>query len=464
MTFFNDDFLLKSQTSKKLYETYAKDMPIFDFHCHLDPQVIFENHSFTDIAQAWLGGDHYKWRLMRACGIEEKFITGKETSGLEKFKAYAKTLKYAIGSPVYHWTHMELKTYFGITEPLTEENAPAIYEQVNALLAQDGYKVRDFIRKSNVKTIITTDDPIDDLQWHKKIKEDDTCEVNVRPGFRPDRAINIESDTFTQYIKMLGQSSGIEIKSIDDLEQALISRINHFEENGCKASDHGIAYLPFATYTKEEIESIFKKALAGVVLSDKETEQYKTYLMTFLGSQYAKRDWVMEIHYGAIRSVNEKMINTLGIDTGYDTMGQGGKVDNLAPLLNELAKIDALPKTMVFNINPIDNYSVATTIGSFQEGAKLQFGTAWWFNDHINGMTAQIKALADVGVLGKFNGMLTDSRSFLSYPRHDYFRRVLCNIIGEWIEDGLYNPDLSVVGEIIKNICYTNAQTYFNIK
>lgn len=463
MAFFGDDFLLKTETSKKLYNNYAKDMPIFDFHCHLDPKAIYENEAFIDIAQAWLGGDHYKWRIMRTCGVDESLVTGKDATGLEKFKAFASSLKYAVGSPIYHWTHMELKTYFGITEPLTETNAEDVYNKVNALLASDGYKVRDFIKKSNVTAIITTDDPVDTLEWHKKIKEDNTFDVKVLPGFRPDKAINIELDTFKGYIETLGDVAGVSISDLKTLEESMIKRLDHFDENGCKASDHGIAYIPFVKYNRDEVETIFKKALKGDSLTELEMDKYKTYLMEFLGKQYAKRDWVMEIHYGAIRNLNSKMFKNLGPDTGYDAMGMDGKLDNLAPLLNSLSEANGLPKTMVFNINPIDNYPVAVMIGAFQEQGNIQFGTAWWFNDHINGMTAQINTLADVGVLGKFNGMLTDSRSFLSYPRHDYFRRILCNIVGQWIEDGLYNPDINVAGEIIKDICYNNAEQYFRL-
>ena len=463
MAFFNDDFLLQSETSRKLYHDYAKDMPIFDFHCHLDPKAIYENGRFTDIAQAWLGGDHYKWRIMRTCGVGERFITGDAT-GLEKFKAYATALQYAIGSPIYHWTHMELKTYFGITEPLTADNAEAIYHKVNDLLATDGYKVRDFITRSNVKGIITTDDPIDSLEWHQKIKGDTTFDVKVLPAFRPDKAINIELETFRDYIKQLGEAAEVPITDLAELEQALLKRLDHFDANGCKASDHGIAYIPFAKYNKGEVAVVFEKALKGEALTELEMDQYKTHLMLFLGQEYARRNWVMEIHYGAIRNLNSKMFKQLGPDTGYDTMGMDGKLDNLAPLLNGLSEAGGLPKTMVFNINPMDNYPVAVTIGAFQEQGKIQFGTAWWFNDHINGMTAQIHALADVGVLGKFNGMLTDSRSFLSYPRHDYFRRILCGIIGQWIDQGLYHPDIKVAGEMIKGICYDNAVAYFELE
>lgn len=461
--FFNKDFLLKTETAKKLFHYYAKDMPIFDFHCHLDPKAIYENKNFLDITQAWLGGDHYKWRIMRSCGIDEKYITGDGTS-FEKFLAFAKALKYAVGSPVYHWTHMELKTYFEIHEPLTEDNAQYIFDTVNKKLKDKDFSLRRFIEKSNVTSIFTTDDPIDSLGWHEKIKKDDTISFSVLPAFRPDKVINIQKAGFVDYIGELGSSARISIHNMDQLEGALLERLKYFEKAGCVASDHGIDYVPFEMCSKDEADAILHKALSETELTRLEIDKYQTYLLKFLAQQYNKLGWVMEIHYGAIRNISTPSLKKLGPDTGYDSIGQTSSIENLAKLFDYVETHGGLPKTMVFNINPNDNYLVGTLIGGFQDRAGMQFGTAWWFNDHINGMTAQINALADVGVLGKFVGMLTDSRSFLSYPRHEYFRRILCNIIGKWIEDGLYNPDLKLAGEIVQSICYNNAISYFGIE
>ena len=458
--FFHDDFLLKTETAKRLFHDYARDMPIFDFHCHLDPKAIFENANFADITEAWLGGDHYKWRIMRTCGIDEKYITG-DADSLSKFKAFAGALKYAIGSPIYHWAHMELRTYFGINEPLTEANAEAIYNQVNALLATPDYSLRRFIEKSNVQAIYTTDDPIDSLEWHDKIKADSSIGFTVAPAFRPDKAINLHKPGFVDYIAQLGTVAGVTIDGITSLENALANRIQFFDQAGCVASDHGIDYVPFAECTQSEADAILKKVLSGATISEQEINQYQTYVLQYLAGHYTKLGWAMEVHYGAIRGINSYWQDKLGPDTGFDSIGEAPSIHNLAKLFDSIEKTTGLPKTMVFNINPNDNYLVGTLIGGFQQRGNLQFGTAWWFNDHINGMTAQINALADVGVLGKFVGMLTDSRSFLSYPRHDYFRRILCNIVGQWMEDGLYNPDIVAAGELIKGIAYNNAVDYF---
>jgi len=465
MAFINENFLLKNETAKKLFFEYANTMPIFDFHCHLNPKDIYENKNFADISEAWLGGDHYKWRLMRSMGIEERYITGDAT-GLEKFKAFAKTIEYSIGNPIYHWAHLELQRYFDEYEPLTERNAEEVYNRVNEKLKQDDYKVRNFIKKSNVKIIITTDDPIDTLEYHKKLKEDESFDVQVLPAFRPDKAMNIESENFVKYINSLSEVSGIQIKGFDDLLKAIENRINFFEEIGCRASDHAFKNIPFAPSTKAQLEEILERALAGEKLSTIEVDRYKTAFIQFLASEYTKRKWVMEIHYGVIRDNNSEMFKKLGPDTGFDTMGDYSVIESLASLLNSMDSKKQLPKTILFSGNPNDNHALATLMPSFQNSdavSKIQLGTAWWFNDHINGMTAQINALADVGVLGKFIGMLTDSRSFLSYPRHEYFRRIICNIIGTWVEDGEYNNDIEFVGSIIEDICYNNAIDYFNM-
>ena len=463
MNFFDDNFLLKGKVAQELYTGFARDMPIFDFHCHLNPKEIYENKNFSDITQAWLAGDHYKWRIMRGCGIDEKYITG-DADSFEKFNAFATALNYAMGSPVYHWAHMELKTFFGINKPLTKKSAKEIFDQVNALLVTDDFKLRTFIKKSNVRAIITTDDPADNLEYHKKLKEEKDWNVAVLPAFRPDKTLNIENSDFVDYIKTLEKAADQPINDIDSLKKALVKRIDYFAQNGCVASDHGLLYVPYKAASESTIDNIFKKALTKKEPLDSiEVDSYKTYLMQFLAQEYKKRQWVMELHYGAIRNVNKTAFDKLGPDTGYDIIGSADSIGNLANLLNAMNVQNALPKTMVFNLNPNDNYPVGALIGAFQGSTEMQFGTAWWFNDHVNGMNAQINALADVGVLGKFLGMLTDSRSFLSYPRHDYFRRILCNIIGQWMEDGLYNPDVKEAGKIVQYICYTNAIEYFGL-
>jgi glucuronate isomerase len=463
MAFMDKNFLLKSETARKLYFEYAEQMPIFDFHCHLNPQTIFKNPNFKDISEAWLDGDHYKWRLMRSMGIDESYITGNK-SGLEKFKMFAKTLEYSIGNPLYHWAHLELQRYFDEHEPLTEKNAEDIYHRVNEKLQKDDYKVRNFITKSNVKIIFTTDDPVDSLEYHQKLKDDTSFDVKVLPAFRPDKALNVDAETYVEYINTLSEVSKTPIKIFGDLKMAIRNRIDFFQEMGCVASDHAFSHVPFEPSTETELNNILVKALSGNKLTTIESDKYKTALIQFLASEYSDREWVMEIHLGVIRNNNDEMFKHLGVDTGYDTMGDYNIVENLAKLLNSIACKKCLPKTILFSGNPKDNYPLATLMASFQNSdfvSKMQMGTAWWFNDHINGMTSQINTLSDVGVLGKFIGMLTDSRSFLSYPRHEYFRRILCNIIGTWVEDGEYNNDLEFLGKLVTGICYTNSVEYF---
>lgn len=466
MNFINKDFLLKSDTAKKLYNDYAKKQPIFDFHCHLNPKEIYENNNFKDITEAWLGGDHYKWRAMRSAGVDEKYITG-DADSFEKFKMWAKTIQYAIGNPLYHWAHLELQRFFGIYEPLTENNAKEIFDKVNSLLSQDNFKVRELIKKSNVKTVFTTDDPADTLEYHKLIKEDSSITFNVRPAFRPDKALNIDAKTFAEYIEKLASSASSEIKSFDDLKAVLVKRMNLFDEMGCKASDHAFVYVPFIEADKNEIENIFTNALNGEVISKIDADKYKTSLMKFLGCEYHKRNWAMEIHMNIKRDNNTKMFEKLGPDSGFDCIGDYSSCEGLTGLLNSLEYKNSLPKTILFAGNPSDNQVIGTILGCFQSSetaSKIQFGTAWWFNDNKDGMEIQIKTLGNLGILGKFIGMLTDSRSFLSYPRHEYFRRILCNIIGQWIEDGEYDNNIEFAGKIISDICYNNAMEYFDVK
>ena len=466
MNFIDKDFLLKNETAKKLFNNYAKEQPIFDFHCHLSPKEIYENKNFEDITQAWLGGDHYKWRAMRSLGIDEKYITGKETTSFEKFKMWAKTIQYAIGNPLYHWTHLELQRFFGIYEPLTEDNAKEVFDKVNALLQQDDFKVRELIKKSNVKIVNTTDDPADTLEYHQLIKDDPTIDLKVLPAFRPDKALNIDAKTFTEYIKTLSDAAKSEIKSFKNLTDVLKSRMDLFEKMGCCSSDHAFTYVPCSLASEEEIEAIFAKALKGETLIKDDIDKYKTALMQFLGAEYSRRGWAMELHMNIKRDNNTKMFEKMGPDTGFDCISDWSSAEGLTNLLDTLEYKNNLPKTIIFAGNPADNQVFGTILGCFQSSdapSKIQFGTAWWFNDNKDGMEAQIKALGNLGVLGKFIGMLTDSRSFLSYPRHEYFRRILCNIIGQWIEDGEYANDIEFAGKLVADICYKNALTYFGM-
>ncbi len=460
--FMDKNFLLKTPTAQKLYFEYAAKKPIFDFHCHLSPQAVYENNKFKDITEAWLGGDHYKWRLMRTIGVNEKYITG-DGDGLSKFKAFVRALECSPGNPLYHWAHLELQRYFDIYEPLTEENAEEIFNKVNEKLASDGYRVRDFIEKSNVAIVFTTDDPADSLEWHIKLKEDKSFKTKVAPAFRPDKCLNLNAD-FPAYIKTLASVAEMKIESFGDLKKALEKRIEFFDSCGCKASDHAFVHIPYVECTEDEVVAIFKKALNGETVSVHENDMYRTLLMQFLAAEYKKHNWAMEIHYGILRNNNTEMFKKLGPDTGYDTIGDPNVAQSLSLLLNSMQSKGQLPKTMLFPASPVDNFICGTMLGCFQSDeaeGKIQFGTAWWFNDHIDGMEAQMRALANLSSLGKFVGMLTDSRSFLSYPRHEYFRRILCNLLGTWIEEGHYPANIEKAGKLVSDICYDNAIRYF---
>jgi glucuronate isomerase len=397
-------------------------------------------------------------------GIEERYITGNAPS-YEKFEKFAETLMYSPGNPLYHWAHLELQRYFGIHEPLTKNNARDIFDRVNAMLQSNGFTPRDFIKKSNVTIVFTTDDPIDSLEYHDKLAEDKSFDVKVNPAFRPDKIFNTEPSAFSGYLPLLEAAAGIKINSFGKLKTALASRIDYFDKRGTKASDHGLLYIPYAEATDNELEDIFGAVLSGSAITANDSDKYKTALLRFLASEYAKRGWIMELHFGVLRNNNTHMFKLLGPDTGYDSIGDFPCAENLVKLLDSMEINDALPKTMLFPINPKDFYPCATIIGSYMAPgncSKTQLGTAWWHNDHIDGMTYQIKTLANVGVLGKFTGMLTDSRSFLSYPRHEYFRRIFCNIIGEWVENGEFYLDEADLGKLITDICYTNAINYFS--
>jgi glucuronate isomerase len=461
--FMDENFLLSNETAVRLYHDYAKVMPIIDYHCHLNPQEIYENKTYKSLTEVWLGGDHYKWRAMRSNGVEERYVTG-DAPDYEKFLAYAKTASTAIGNPLHHWSHLELQRYFGITEVLNEKNAPVIWEKANAKLTAPGFGARDLIVNSNVKVVCTTDDPIDSLEWHLKIKEDKSFDVAVLPSFRPDKSFEINRATFLPWVGKLAEVSGRTIETFDDLLAALESRVRFFHEVGCLVSDHALDFVPYAEATKEDAAAIFAKALRGETVSLEEEKQYKTVVLVFLGKLYKELDWAMQYHISASRNNNTEMFNKLGPDTGYDSINDTNISEPLAKLLDAIQKESGLPKTILYSLNPKDNHSIATIMGAFQGGGvagKIQFGSAWWFLDTKEGMIAQMKVLGDLGLLSRFVGMLTDSRSFLSYTRHEYFRRILCNLLGEWVENGEFPNDMDVLGTIVQDICFNNAKNYF---
>ena len=441
-------------------------MPILDYHCHINPEQIANDYRFKTITEAWLGGDHYKWRMMRNAGVDERYITG-DANDWEKFLAYAKVLPRAIGNPLYHWTHLELKRYFGCDLLINEENARAIYDWCNAKLQEPDMSVRGIIKKSNVTLICTTDDPVDDLHWHEAIAADPTCEVKVLPAWRPDKAVNIDKPGFAAYVKKLGEVSGYAVDDINGLRAALKSRLDFFGKMGCVASDHGLDYVPYAPASDEEVNEVFQRAMAGGEVSTCDAAKYITAMLMFLGREYAERGWVMQIHYSALRNPNERMFKQLGPDTGFDSMGQTQCLDSLAKLMNALNVDDKLPRMVLYSLNANDNEILDVIAGAFQDSTcagKIQHGSAWWFNDTKTGMQSQLTSLANVGVLGNFIGMLTDSRSFLSYTRHEYFRRILCGVIGQWIEDGEYPADFETAGQVVKDISYNNAVRFFGFK
>lgn len=463
--FMDQNFLLSTKTAENLFHKYAKEMPIIDYHCHISPQEIYDNKKFKNLTAAWLYGDHYKWRLMRSFGIDEKYITGESTD-YEKFIAYVKSIETAIGNPLYHWTHLELQRYFGIYEVINQENAPIIWEKANKLLAQDDFTVREIIKKSNVKAICTTDDPIDSLEYHIKLKKENDFSVKVFPAFRPDKALGINKVAFVDWVKKLGEVSSEKVDNYDGFLTALESRINFFHSVGCRVSDHALDYVPYAEASKEEITEIFSKALKGNGVTHEEETKFRTYTMRFLGKNYTKLGWVMELHINAFRDNNSAMLHKMGPDTGFDSINDSDVSYPLSRLLNALEQEKALPKTILYSLNPNDNYILGTLLGCFQKGGtlgKIQLGAAWWFNDNKDGMIEQMKALANLGLLSSFLGMLTDSRSFLSYTRHEYFRRILCEYVGNLVENGEFPNDDKLLKKIIQDICYKNAENYFEM-
>ncbi len=463
--FMDEDFLLTNKTAERLYHDYAENMPIFDYHCHLNPKEIKDNKRYRNITEIWLGGDHYKWRAMRSNGVAEKYITG-DASDKDKFIKWAETMPHCIGNPLYHWTHLELKRFFGINELLSPQTAEIIWEKCNEMLAQDDFTARGLIKRSNVKVICTTDDPIDSLEHHIALAEDDTFDVKVLPAFRPDKSFNIDKSGFIEWIEKLGKVVDQEIQTFPQLKNALYQRLEFFHEVGCRVSDHALDPIVFAEASEEETTAILQKALQKQPLTELEIKKYKTQVMVYLGKQYARLHWTMQIHIGTIRNNSTRMMRLLGPDTGFDATGDYTFAEALAKFLDKLDDTDELPKTILYCLNPRDNDVLGTIIGCFQGGGipgKIQVGSGWWFNDQKDGMTKQIISLSNLGLLSRFVGMLTDSRSFLSYTRHEYFRRILCNIIGEWVESGEVPNDFELLGPMIQNISFHNAKEYFGI-
>ena len=459
--FMDDDFILTTETAGMLYHGYAEKMPIFDFHCHLNIKEIYEDKRFSSITEAWLGGDHYKWRLLRQWGVDESYITGGR-SDWEKFEKFAEVIPYAIGNPIYHWTHLELQRFFGISETLSPATARSIYERCNEALKS--LSARKMITQSHVKKLFTTDDPADSLEYHRKLMEDSSFGVTVRPAFRPDKAINCELPSFPGYIEKLEKVSEKKIGCISCLCDVLKERIEFFDSMGCVCSDHALDVVYFENAGTEEADRVFKKALAGEALTEVETGIYKGYLLVFLGRQYSRLGWVQQYHIGAMRNNSSRYMEKLGPDTGFDSIEDQPFAKKLSSLINRLDSTDELPKTILYCLNPRDNEVLAALINCFQQSgirSKLQFGSAWWFNDQKDGMQRQLTALSQVSLLSRFVGMLTDSRSFLSYTRHEYFRRILCNMLGDLIENGEYPCDTEFVGKIVEDICYKNAEEYF---
>jgi glucuronate isomerase len=464
--FMGENFLLKNDTAISLYHDYAKEMPIIDYHCHLSPQEIYENKRFKNITEAWLYGDHYKWRAMRANGVPEEMITGN-ASDYDKFMSWAQTVPMTIGNPLYSWVHLELQRFFGIYETLNEKSAPAIWEKANSLLQGEGFGARDLIVKSNVKLVCTTDDPVDSLEYHFLLKQSNDTRVSVVPGFRPDKGLGINGDDFLSWVEKLEKAANVSINNYEDYLSALEARVQFFHSAGCGISDHALDSMVYEETSIEEVKDIFADRLTGRIISLEAEKKFKTFTLIYLGKLYAERGWAMQFHINASRNNNTKMFELLGPDTGYDSINDDQIAKPLCSVLDALERENKLPKTILYSLNPTDNHVIASIINSFQNGGipgKIQFGTAWWFNDSKDGMLDQMKALSNTALFSRFIGMLTDSRSFLSYTRHEYFRRLVCNLIGEWVEDGEYPEDMETLGKIVQGICYFNAKDYFNFQ
>lgn len=461
--FITDDFLLQNKFAKKLYHEYAVKEHIIDYHCHLSPQDIAQDTQFEDISQIWLAGDHYKWRAMRTFGVPEKYITGKGTSR-EKFTKWAETLPYTMRNPLYHWSHLELLRYFSVDQLLNADSANEIYNTTTEKLKTPEYSTRNLLKKMKVDVICTTDDPIDTLEYHKKIAADNFG-IKVIPAFRPDKAYAVENlPSYNVYLDKLSQASGINVKSFATLIEALENRIEYFHDNGCRLSDHGLERVPYMEVSSISIDGIFKKIIESEILTEEEVTYFKFATLLELCKLYHKKGWTQQFHLGALRNTNTRMLSVLGPDTGFDSVGDFSQATSLAKFLNELDSTDQLTKTILYNLNPGDNEVMATMIGNFNDGSikgKMQFGSGWWYLDQKDGMERQINALSNLGLLSCFVGMLTDSRSFLSYPRHEYFRRILCNLIGKDVENGELPADEKWLGKMVSDICYHNAKEYF---
>ncbi|WP_422882788.1 glucuronate isomerase [Pantoea agglomerans] len=465
--FMTEDFLLDTEFARRLYHDYAKDQPIFDYHCHLPPQQIAENYRFANLYDIWLKGDHYKWRAMRANGVAEAFCTGN-ASDREKFDAWARTVPHTIGNPLYHWTHLELRRPFGITDTLlSEKTADSIWHRCNELLAQDSFTTRGIMQQMKVKMVGTTDDPLDDLRHHRALADDASFSVKVLPSWRPDKAFNIEAETFLPWIETLEQLTDISVQRFDDLRSALHQRLDHFAAHGCKVSDHALDVVCYAEADDATLDAILARRRSGAAPNLQETAQFKTAVLVWLGSEYARRGWVQQYHIGALRNTNPRQYQLLGPDVGFDSINDQPLAEPLARLLGAQNLNNVLPKTILYCLNPRDNEVLATMAGNFQgegQAGKMQFGSAWWFNDQLDGMQRQMTQLAQIGLLSRFVGMLTDSRSFLSYTRHEYFRRLLCQMIGRWVEQGEAPADEVLLGQMVQNICFNNARDYFGIE
>ncbi len=461
--FMDKDFLLSTPTARRLFHEAAESCPIIDYHCHLNPKEIWEDVRYENITQVWLGGDHYKWRLMRCAGVDEKYITG-DASDHDKFIRWAEVLGKAIGNPLYHWSHLELQRFFGWYGALSAKTAEEVWELTKEKLQEPGFSARGLIERSNVSVVCTTDDPIDSLEYHEKLAADTTFRTNVLPAWRPDKAMNIEKDTWRAYVEQLGAVSGVAIDSFAALKEALRIRMDFFAAHGCTLSDHALNYVMSAPAGETEIEAIIAKRLGGQAVSADEEAKFKDAFMSFVAGEYTRRGWAMQLHYGCRRDNNLTMFERLGPDTGYDCIDNYAPSAQTAAFLGRLEAVGSLPRTILYSLNPNDNQAIDTICGCFQSAeavTKVQHGSAWWFNDHFQGMTDQLTSLANLGYLAGFVGMLTDSRSFLSYPRHEYFRRILCRLLGEWVEDGRFPDDFDLLSEIVRGVSYENAKRWF---
>jgi glucuronate isomerase len=461
-TFMDDDFLLHTDTARVLYHEYAAKMPIYDYHCHIDVQEIAEDHSYENITQVWLYGDHYKWRAMRLFGIDERLITG-DASDYEKFEAYARMMPYLIGNPLYHWSHLELKNYFGIDTPLSAQSAAEIWQRTSRVL-QDGLSVRKMISTSQVTALCSTDDPLDTLEYHRQIAEDPSVDCMVLPTFRPDKGVQITRAGFRSWVERLGAITGREVTDYDGYLDALEMRIDYFASHGCVIADHGLDQMVFCVTEREAAQQVFAQVMKGEQIGASEETAFMSHTLSFLASCYCQRDWTMQLHMSAMRANNTLMHERLGPDTGFDSIGDQSLAAAVSGFLDHV-HTTGLPKTILYSLNPKDLDTLGSMMGDFPGGSygtRVQLGCAWWFNDHIDGMTAQLRSFANLGVLPRFVGMLTDSRSFLSYARHEYFRRILCSILGEFVERGEYPEDLPFLGSMVQDISYRNAVKFIS--